>query len=67
MPQWLQPIARWQPLTFMVNAVRGLTQGHVAAAVIGHSTAYEIVGALLWCGVIMAVFVPLAVMKYQKG
>jgi len=67
MPGWLQPIARSQPLTSMVNSVRALTQGHAATAMIGHSTTYEVAVSLAWCGVIVAVFVPLAVRRYQKG
>ena len=67
MPGWLQPIARSQPMTSMVNSVRALTQGHAATAMIGHSTTYEVAVSLAWCGVIVAVFVPLAVRRYQKG
>ena len=54
-------------MTSMVNSVRALTQGHAATAMIGHSTTYEVAVSLAWCGVIVAVFVPLAVRRYQKG
>jgi hypothetical protein len=60
-------VARAQPLTPMVNAVRGLTQGHAAVAAVGHTTTYEVGLSLLWCAVIVAVFVPLAVARYQKS
>src|SRR5437762_7592245 len=36
MPGWLQAIAKYQPVTFMVNAVRTLTQGRAAEIVLGH-------------------------------
>src|SRR6516165_8383796 len=32
MPGWMQPVARSQPLTVMVNSVRALTEGHAATA-----------------------------------
>jgi ABC-2 type transport system permease protein len=67
MPGWMQPIARYQPLTVMVNTVRSLTQGHAAHAVIGHSTAYELTASLLWSAAIIIVFAPIAIARYQRG
>ena len=67
MPGWMQPVARSQPLTVMVNSVRALTEGHAATAVIGHSTTYEVVASLVWCAVIVAIFAPLAVARYRRG
>jgi ABC-2 type transport system permease protein len=67
MPGWMQAFARNQPLTFMVDAVRSLTDGHAARAIVGHSTAYELGGSMLWCAVIIAVFAPLAVARFRKG
>ena len=67
MPGWMQPVARSQPLTVMVNSVRALTEGHAATAVIGHSTTYEVVASLVWCAVIVAIFAPLAVARYRQG
>jgi ABC-2 type transport system permease protein len=67
MPGWMQVFARNQPLTFMVDAVRSLTEGNAARAIVGHSTAYEVTGALLWCVGLIAVFAPLAVTKFRRG
>jgi len=67
MPGWMQVFARNQPLTFMVDAVRSLTVGNAAHAVVGHGTAYEVTGALLWCVALIAVFAPLAVATFRRG
>jgi ABC-type multidrug transport system permease subunit len=67
MPSWLQPIARYQPLTDMVDAVRGLTLGSQAQVELGHPSSYYIVRSLIWAAAILAAAVPLAVAKYQRG
>jgi ABC transporter DrrB family efflux protein len=67
MPGWLQAFANHQPLTYMVDAVRALTLGPHAHALLGHSTSYFVVRALLWAAAIMFVFLPLAVAKYRRG
>jgi ABC transporter DrrB family efflux protein len=67
MPGWMQPFAEHQPVTVMVNAVRALTGGHAAVVLIGHSAGYEVTAALLWCVVLIAVFVPLATARYSRG
>jgi ABC-2 type transport system permease protein len=67
MPGWLQVFAAHQPLTYMVDAVRGLTLGPQAEALLGHPTSYFVIRALLWSVAIVAVFVPLAVALYRRG
>jgi ABC transporter DrrB family efflux protein len=67
MPGWLQPFARNQPVSQVVNAVRGLTQGSAAQHLLEHSTSYYVGTSLLWCAAIMAVFAPLAVGRYRRG
>ena len=61
MPTWLQVFARNQPVTQVVNAVRELTQGGVVggSSFIWHS--------LVWSLGLIAVFAPLAVMRYRKS
>jgi ABC-2 type transport system permease protein len=53
MPGWLQPFAEHQPLTLMVNAVRGLAGGPQAQALLDHSTAYYVRGSLIWSAAIV--------------
>jgi ABC-2 type transport system permease protein len=67
MPGWMQAFAEHQPITYMVNAVRALTQGPDAAAVLGHSTEYFVTRAVLWAVAIVVVFAPLAVARYRRG
>jgi daunorubicin resistance protein C len=67
MPGWMQPIAEHQPITIMVNAVRCLTQGHVAEAALGHTTGYFVGLSLVWTAAITLAFVPFAVLKYRRG
>ena len=67
MPGWMQAFARNQPLTQLVNAVRGFSLGDKATAVLGHPAGYFAVRALVWSAVIALVFAPLAARRYQRG
>jgi ABC-2 type transport system permease protein len=67
MPGWMQAVATHQPITVMVDAVRALTQGPAAEALLGHSAGYYVVRSLLWAAAIVALFVPLAVARYRRG
>jgi ABC transporter DrrB family efflux protein len=67
MPGWLQPFAKYQPLTSMVDAVRGLTLGSRARVELGHPSSYYVARALVWAAAILAVFVPLAVARYRRS
>jgi ABC-2 type transport system permease protein/oleandomycin transport system permease protein len=59
MPGPLRAYANHQPVTATVNAVRAL--------VIGGPTTGRVLGALLWIVGIVAVFAPLAVMRYRRA
>jgi ABC-2 type transport system permease protein len=67
MPDWLQVFARHQPLTYMVDAVRSLTLGPHAQALLGHPSSYFVTRALIWTAAILAVALPLAITKYRRG
>ena len=67
MPGWLQVFAKHQPLTYMVDAVRSLTLGPHAHAILGHPSSYYVTRALLWTLAILAISLPLAVAKYRRG
>jgi ABC-2 type transport system permease protein len=67
MPGWLQVFAKHQPLTYMVDAVRALTLGPHAHALLGHPVGYFVVRALIWALAIIAISLPLAVIKYRRG
>jgi ABC transporter DrrB family efflux protein len=67
MPGWLQVFAEHQPLTYMVDAVRALTLGPEAHALLGHPPSYFVARALLWTLAIIAVALPVAVARYRRG
>jgi ABC transporter DrrB family efflux protein len=67
MPSWLQWFAQWQPVTQMVDAVRALTLGPRAQALMPHSAGWYVVVSLLWAAAFVAVFAPLAVRKFRAG
>lgn len=67
MPGWMQVVAKHQPITYMVDAVRALTQGETAQALLGHPARFYVTRSLLWTIAIVAVFAPLAVARYRRG
>jgi ABC-2 type transport system permease protein len=67
MPGWMQAFAAHQPVTYMVDAVRSLSQGHAVEALIGHSTGYLVSGSLLWALGFVVVFGPLAALRYRRS
>ena len=66
MPGWLQPVAENQPVSAMVGAVRALVLGGDTEALLGHSTAWYVVRALLWSALILAVFATLSTRRFAK-
>jgi ABC-2 type transport system permease protein/oleandomycin transport system permease protein len=59
MPGWLQAFANNQPVTYVVDAMRGMALGGPIAAPLWKSVA--------WLVGIFVVFVPLAVRAYRKA
>jgi ABC transporter DrrB family efflux protein len=67
MPGWLQPVARNQPVTAMVGSIRSLAVGSDADAVLGHSTGWFVIRALLWSVAIVVVFATLATRTFSRS
>jgi ABC transporter DrrB family efflux protein len=67
MPSWLRVFAEHQPLTYMVDAVRALTLGPHSQALLGHPSSYFVSRSLMWTLAIIAVALPIAVVKYRRG
>jgi len=67
MPGWMQPVAENQPITMMTNAVRSLTLGDPALAGLSGSTAHWVLASLAWSAGLIAVFAPLAVLRYRRA
>jgi ABC-2 type transport system permease protein/oleandomycin transport system permease protein len=59
MPGWLQVFAAHQPVTVTVDAVRALC--------LGGPTTSHVVQAVLWCVAIVALFAPMAVLRYRRA
>lgn len=66
MPGWVQAFAKAQPLTFWVNSWRGLLLGEAVTRTYSHDLSYYVVGGLLWAGVLMLAFSPIALRSYRK-
>ena len=66
MPGWMQPVAANQPFTLMVGAVRALTVGPGAGALLGHSPEWFVIRALAWTVGIIAVFAPLSARRFAR-
>lgn len=58
MPDWLRPFAEHQPVTLIINAVRGL--------LLNTPKTSTILEALAWCFGILIVFIPVAVWAYGR-
>ncbi|GGC65503.1 ABC transporter permease [Hoyosella rhizosphaerae] len=58
MPDWMQTVARFNPISKLVSAIRELTM----TGTVGADTGW----ALLGCAVILAIFVPLTVHTYMR-
>ena len=66
MPGWMQPIANHQPVTMMIGAVRSLVIGGDSTLLLGHSTSYFVIRALLWSAAIAATFAALATRRFKQ-
>jgi ABC transporter DrrB family efflux protein len=59
MPNWLEPVAEYNPFTTMVDAARALF--------VGTEAGNDIWGAVVWSLVIIAVFSVLSVWRYRRA
>jgi ABC-2 type transport system permease protein len=67
MPAGVEAFGQVQPITPMVNAVRSLTGGAEADALLSHSTGYYVGVSLLWTAGIFVVFGLLAVWRFSRS
>lgn len=73
MPGWLQAFAKHQPITVIIDSVRGLMAGPEEAellqqaGLLNASTGTSLVQAFAWIALILAVAVPLAVTWYRRA
>lgn len=69
MPEWLQPIAEWNPISSVVLAVRtlfgNLPEGYSAGD--SFPMQYPIFMSIVWCVVLLAIFIPLGISRYRQA
>ena len=66
LPDWLRVFADHQPVTVMVNAMRGLILGE-AALPTGSTVGGAITAAVIWNIAILLIFFPLSVRLYRRA
>ena len=66
MPSWMQPIARNQPVTAMVDAIRSWVIDDPGAN-LGHSPGFLTARALLWSVALVLAFAPVAIARYARS
>jgi len=70
MPPWLRVIANWNPTSAVVAAVRQLFGNALPATPATAAIwplAHPVLAAALWCGLLIAVFLPLAVWRFRRA
>ena len=67
LPSWLRPVAAWNPISTVTLALRDLWGNAPSGAARGSgpSADHPVLFSLLWIGLILLVFVPLAVNRYR--
>lgn len=60
-------VAEWNPVSAVATALRDLFGNAPVPADAAWPVAHPVAGSLLWCAVLLAVFVPLAVRQYGHG
>lgn len=66
LPGWLQPVARDQPASQFMDAVRALMEGAPAERLLGHSAGYFVVTSLIWGAAITAAGAAAALRAYRR-
>ncbi|MER6012846.1 ABC transporter permease [Streptomyces bluensis] len=67
LPGWLRTIAEWNPISAVTTALRHLFGNAPVPEDGAWPVAHPVAGSLLWCAVLIAVFLPLAVRRYARG
>ena len=63
----LQVFATYQPMSFMVDATRGLLLGPSFTNTLDHDLSWYVVGSLLWSAVLVVAFALLALRRYRRS
>jgi ABC-2 type transport system permease protein/oleandomycin transport system permease protein len=63
----MQAFANHQPLTYMSNTARLLTEGRGAQQLLGHPLGSYLLPSLFWSAGLIAVFAPLTVWRLRRS
>ncbi|MFF7393792.1 ABC transporter permease [Streptomyces scabiei] len=67
LPGWLRTAAEWNPISALATALRDLFGNAAVPEGAAWPVTHPVAGSLLWCALLLAVFVPLAVRTYAAG
>ncbi|WP_406446619.1 ABC transporter permease [Streptomyces sp. NBC_01613] len=67
LPGWLRTVAEWNPISAVTTALRELFGNASVPGDAAWPVAHPVAGSLMWCAVLIAVFLPLAVRRYTRG
>jgi ABC-2 type transport system permease protein len=67
LPDWLQPVAEWNPISAFVAAARELFGNPNPVASDVFPMAHPVLASLIWVVIIVGIFAPLAVRKYKSA
>jgi ABC-2 type transport system permease protein len=65
LPNWLRPIAEWNPVSALTAAIRQLWGNPNPFAATGFPAEHPILLTLIWVAILVAVFAPLGVWRYR--
>ncbi|HKY50388.1 MAG TPA: ABC transporter permease, partial [Candidatus Limnocylindria bacterium] len=66
LPDWLRPIAEWNPTSALTAATRQLWGNPNPFAATGFHAEHPIELTLIWVVVLVAIFAPLGVLRYRS-
>ena len=66
LPDWLQPIAEWNPVSTLTSSLRNLWGNPNPFAGTGLPAEQPILVTLGWIAIILAAFIPLGVRRYRS-
>jgi len=66
LPEWIQPIAEWNPTSTLTASLRDLWGNPNPYATGSFPSENPVLATLVWIGLILAVFGPLAVRRYRS-
>ncbi|MGW7266776.1 ABC transporter permease [Streptomyces sp. NPDC054842] len=67
LPGWLRTLAEWNPVSAVTTALRDLFGNAPAPSEGAWPVTHPVAGSLIWCAVLIGVFLPLAVRRYATG